>query len=320
MIATKALEPRRAQQPLVHGWDGRRWGSSPSCEAESGVGRKRRVTRRAVANCSECLRNWSECRVTSSGSNRSAPGAPLVDGCEPNRLAVRGACRVRLTTVSRNLLATSSAHSGGSFVPHTRLSRSRSRREGGWHSELGEARRPLAIAAGVLSVSATMLAGCGAPEYTYVTNSTDRTYLKIPTTWRPIDPKAIARRAGPRHHRQGLRAAGFWFALRRRRHPVARPSVRAALRRARHLHRSCRTSRRRPRPDPPRPAARPLPPRFSRRQQQAAMDPASLFTGFTLMSDEVLTPGKGLRGVHSCSATASRGARPGHRPDPVPQR
>ena len=36
-----------------------------------------------------------------------------------------------------------------------------------------------------------LLAGCGAPEYTYVTNSTDRTYLKVPTTWRPIDEKAM---------------------------------------------------------------------------------------------------------------------------------
>ena len=45
----------------------------------------------------------------------------------------------------------------------------------------------------LLSVAAlvALLAGCGAPEYTYVTNSTDRTYLKVPTSWRPIDDKAM---------------------------------------------------------------------------------------------------------------------------------
>ena len=45
----------------------------------------------------------------------------------------------------------------------------------------------------LLSVAAlvALLAGCGAPEYTYVTNSTDRTYLKVPASWRPIDDKAM---------------------------------------------------------------------------------------------------------------------------------
>ena len=38
----------------------------------------------------------------------------------------------------------------------------------------------------LLAVAAlvALVAGCGSPEYTYVTNSTDRTYVKVPTTWR----------------------------------------------------------------------------------------------------------------------------------------
>ena len=45
----------------------------------------------------------------------------------------------------------------------------------------------------LLSVAAlvALVAGCGSPDYTYVTNSTDRTYLKVPTTWRQIDGKAM---------------------------------------------------------------------------------------------------------------------------------
>ena len=34
-------------------------------------------------------------------------------------------------------------------------------------------------------------AACGAPEYTYIKNSSDRTYFKVPSSWRPIDEKAL---------------------------------------------------------------------------------------------------------------------------------
>ena len=36
-----------------------------------------------------------------------------------------------------------------------------------------------------------LVSGCAGPAYTYVTNSADHTYLKVPNTWRPIDQKAI---------------------------------------------------------------------------------------------------------------------------------
>ena len=43
-----------------------------------------------------------------------------------------------------------------------------------------------------LAVVAVLLAGCGAaPEFTYVTNSSDRTYVKVPRSWQPIDNKAL---------------------------------------------------------------------------------------------------------------------------------
>ena len=50
--------------------------------------------------------------------------------------------------------------------------------------------RRRAVWAAVMVVVA-VLAGCGAPEYTYVTNSTDRTYLRIPNSWQPIDERAL---------------------------------------------------------------------------------------------------------------------------------
>jgi hypothetical protein len=32
---------------------------------------------------------------------------------------------------------------------------------------------------------------CGAPEYTYVANSEQRTYVKIPSAWRPVDAREL---------------------------------------------------------------------------------------------------------------------------------
>src|SRR3954452_15453071 len=59
-------------------------------------------------------------------------------------------------------------------------------------------------------VALTLLAGCGAPEYTYVTNSADRTYLRIPHSWRPIDERALDEAIGldPTDTEQ---LNGFWL-------------------------------------------------------------------------------------------------------------
>src|SRR4051812_2453254 len=51
-------------------------------------------------------------------------------------------------------------------------------------------RKPWALLSALLAVL-MVLGSCAGPEYTYVTNSSDRTYLKVPNSWRPIDPKAI---------------------------------------------------------------------------------------------------------------------------------
>ena len=143
------------------------------------------------------------------------------------------------------------------------------------------------------------LAGCGAPEYTYVTNSAERTYVKLPTSWRPIDKKAL-------DDAIGLDPAlsdderGLW--LQAYDADVA-PSPK-------HLFG----------PSAPAPAAfvsvQQVPPsvrgQFSldklrdlfypvspKARAAAELNPASGLTDFALVADEVLTPGKGLRGVHT---------------------
>jgi hypothetical protein len=153
----------------------------------------------------------------------------------------------------------------------------------------------------LLSVAAlvALLAGCGAPEYTYVTNSTDRTYLKVPTSWRPIDDKAMNDAIGfdPTLTEE---ERGLWFEAY---DADAEPSpmhlfgpsaaAPAAFVGVQQIPESARgqfsLDRLRDLFYPVSPSA----------QEAAEMDPTSGVSDLALVADEVLTPGNGLRGVHS---------------------
>jgi len=159
--------------------------------------------------------------------------------------------------------------------------------------------RPPLLAAALSVVVVVLLAGCGGPAYTYVTNSEDRTYLKIPHSWQPIDPKALGAAIGLDPSLDG-REQGFWIAGY---DADAVPSPAHLLG-----------------PHSPAPAmfvgVRDVPPTArgqvsldvmrdmfhpvsATARQQEAFNPMSPFSGFGLLADEILTPGRGLRGVHS---------------------
>jgi hypothetical protein len=151
--------------------------------------------------------------------------------------------------------------------------------------------------AGVL-LAAAVLTGCGAPEYTYVTNSDDRTYLRIPHSWQPIDEKALDEAIGldPTDEEQ---QEGFWLAGYDAdatpsadhllgQHSAA-PAVFIGVRDVPAVARGQISL------DLLRDLFRPV---SATAREEAAMNPASPFTGFSLMQDQVLTPGDGLRGVH----------------------
>ena len=159
----------------------------------------------------------------------------------------------------------------------------------------GPRRRRMALWCGGLLTVLMVLAGCAAPEYTYVTNSTDRTYLKIPATWRPIDPKAIDAALGldttVKDSERGLWLQGYdadaeapkrWSA-----------SAPATLIGVQDVPMSARGSYSL---DKLRDLFYPVSPSS---QQQAAADPTSVVQDLSVMSDEVLTPGDGVRGVHT---------------------
>ncbi|WP_214404041.1 hypothetical protein [Pseudonocardia lacus] len=165
---------------------------------------------------------------------------------------------------------------------------------------MGFRRAPLGAPLIALAVSALVVAGCGAPEYTYVTNSDDRTYLRVPSTWRALDSKSILESMGV-DATGDPEQIGFW--LEGYDADTAAPSVA-------HLfgQRSDApavfvgvqdvplTLRGQISLDVMRDLWRPV---SATARQQADQSQMSPFSGFQLVDDEVLTPGDGLRGVHS---------------------
>ena len=153
----------------------------------------------------------------------------------------------------------------------------------------------------LLSVAAlvALVAGCGSPDYTYVTNSTDRTYLKVPASWRPIDDKAMNDAIGfdPTLTEE---ERGLWFEAY---DADAEPSpmhlfgpsaaAPAAFVGVQQIPESARGQFSL---DRLRDLFYPV---SASAQEAAEMDPTSGVSDLALVADEVLTPGNGLRGVHS---------------------
>ena len=167
---------------------------------------------------------------------------------------------------------------------------------------VGAQRRSSLGVAGVvlsLAVVVALVTGCGAPQYTYVTNSADRTYVKLPAAWRPIDKKALDDAIGldptMSDEQRGLWLEGYDADTAPSPLHLFGPSASApaAFVSVQQIPESVRgqfsLDKLRDLFYPVSPSAR----------EAAEMDPTSGLTDFALVNDEVLTPGKGLRGVHS---------------------
>jgi hypothetical protein len=159
--------------------------------------------------------------------------------------------------------------------------------------------RPRAAVMVIMAVALALLAGCGAPEYTYVANSEDQTFLKIPVSWRPIDQRALDDAIGldPAVPKE---ARGLWLlgydadAAPSPEHLLGQHAAApAALISVQDIPEQARgqisLDKLRDYFFPVSPTAR----------QQIEGNPLSGLTDFALISDQVLTPGNGLRGVHA---------------------
>lgn len=153
----------------------------------------------------------------------------------------------------------------------------------------------------LLSVGAlvALVTGCGAPQYNYVTNSADRTYVKLPSSWAPIDKKALDDAIGLdptlTDEQRGLWLQGYDADTAPSPLHLFGPTAAApaAFVSVQQVPESARgqfsLDKLRDLFYPVSPSAR----------EAAQMDPTSGLADFALVTDEVLTPGKGLRGVHS---------------------
>jgi hypothetical protein len=159
------------------------------------------------------------------------------------------------------------------------------------------AARALLLAVAVATV--WLVSGCGAPEYTYVTNSAEKTYVKLPSTWRQIDKKALDDAIGLdpalSDDERGLWLVGYDAAPEPSPSHLFGPSSTepAAFVSVQQIPESARgqfsLDKLRDLFYPVSPTAR----------QMAEVDPTTGLSDFALLQDEVLTPGNGLRGVHT---------------------
>ena len=53
-------------------------------------------------------------------------------------------------------------------------------------------RTATALAATAAALTATGLAGCGAPSYTYAADQHDHVVFKVPTAWQQVDARSLA--------------------------------------------------------------------------------------------------------------------------------
>lgn len=149
----------------------------------------------------------------------------------------------------------------------------------------------------VLVVAAFLTISCGSSEFTYVSNSADRTYVRLPAEWRQVDQTELATALGldpsiPAED-QGVWLEGYDSDLLPSTAHLLGPHAPApnGMVLVQDIPMSMRgqysLDRLRDLFQPVSPSGR----------EALAANPASTLTNFSLIRDEVLTPGDGIRGV-----------------------
>jgi hypothetical protein len=160
--------------------------------------------------------------------------------------------------------------------------------------------------AGLVLLAAALLAGCGAPRYTYVKNSADHMYVKIPASWHSIDQKDLDNAIGldPAEDAssrglwlQGYDAADTPSALHLFGSSAPEPAVLVSVQQVPQASRGGLSL------DGLRDFFFPVSPTARQNNQNPQL------TGFGLLADDVLTPGDGVAACTPCSATASAAGR-----------
>jgi hypothetical protein len=161
----------------------------------------------------------------------------------------------------------------------------------------------------VLAVVAAGLSACGAPSYTYIKNTADSTFFKVPSSWRPIDQKTLETALGGEQTAASGQQAAWMVAYDAHENPspthlvesdTGRPIVYATVRRLAPPARGQVSF------DSLRDML--LPVTSAARAGQATE--TAVFTDFGLVEETVLTPGSGIRGVHEVFRYRVQGGPP----------
>jgi hypothetical protein len=150
--------------------------------------------------------------------------------------------------------------------------------------------------AGLILLAAVLLAGCGAPAYTYVKNSADHMYVKIPASWHSIDQKDLDQAIGL-DPAEDASSRGLWLEgydaadtpspLHLFGSSATEPAALVSVQQVPASSRGGLSL------DGLRDLFFPVSPTGRQNSQNPQL------TGFGLVSDDVLTPGDGLHGVHT---------------------
>jgi hypothetical protein len=161
--------------------------------------------------------------------------------------------------------------------------------------------------AGLVLLAAALLAGCGAPRYTYVKNSADHMYVKIPASWHSIAQKDLDDAIGL-DPAEDASSRGLWLqaydaadtpsALHLFGSSATSPAVLVSVQQVPASSRGGLSL------DGLRDFFFPVSPTARQNNQNPQL------TGFGLVTDDVLTPGDGVRGVHTVFRYSLGGGAP----------
>jgi hypothetical protein len=154
----------------------------------------------------------------------------------------------------------------------------------------------------VLAMLLALISGCGQPSFTYVKNSGQKTYFKVPSSWNQIDRASIDRLITPDNPDSAtaaLRRKLVWsVGYDADKNPSAMHMLEATGN-SPFVYVSVSTLGASQRDDMSLNALRDLLLPVSAGARQAAAATTFPLTGFELLADDVVTPTKGIHGIHA---------------------
>jgi hypothetical protein len=160
--------------------------------------------------------------------------------------------------------------------------------------------RRTAAAVAAAGTALAVLAGCGAPTYTYAADTTDHAYFKVPVSWQQVNPHALAQVQDQFLTNSAAGPAGGSFVWSRAYSETAKPALTALLIGSGTpvVYASVQSLRSTLRAALSYDYMRNLLFPVTSQARQAATAAGEQLTGFALVSDTTITAPGGVRGIN----------------------